>query len=453
MVPAPGGLPVVGHLAAFHRDRLGFLDACRATGGPVVRLRFARPTYLLLEPDDIGHVLVSYGSYAKTDRLTDGRGQRAVGGGVLVAREGDHRDKRRAVRQRPLGATARALCRARSRAHRPRHRRMAGRRPRRRVTRDGWSRERRDAGRDLRRGGRRGTRDDLRGDRGAPPEPRSKRAFPLPLPRAPPTRAAAAEAPGDRGARRRDRSEARRRSRLGPRRPRVDERLVCRRGARRGGVARRRRLRDRRAGARLVPARRRRGAGGPGTASRGGRPARRCAADGLRPRPAAYATACFEEAMRLRPPSWIVVRDVLREDSLPSGARLAPGARVYASQWVTHRDPRLHPEPERFDPERFLDGGQRGAPSTRTSRSAPGPRDCVGRGSRDARGCARSRTRRPAQSPSSRRHSRRGSTPGWCSALPAGCRWSSAGAETRGLQSARGGRHSRECAVRRSPCS
>ena len=39
MVPAPGGLPVVGHLAAFHRDRLGFLDACRATGGPVVRLR------------------------------------------------------------------------------------------------------------------------------------------------------------------------------------------------------------------------------------------------------------------------------------------------------------------------------------------------------------------------------------------------------------------------------
>ena len=88
----------MGHLAAFHRDRLGFLDACRATGGPVVRLRFARPTYLLLEPEDIGHVLVSYGAYAKTDRLTDGRGRRAVGGGVLVAREGAHRDQRRTVR-------------------------------------------------------------------------------------------------------------------------------------------------------------------------------------------------------------------------------------------------------------------------------------------------------------------------------------------------------------------
>jgi cytochrome P450 len=93
-----------------------------------------------------------------------------------------------------------------------------------------------------------------------------------------------------------------------------------------------------------------------------------------------FATACFEEAMRLRPPSWIVVRDVLREDALPSGARLAPGARVYASQWVTHRDPRLHPEPERFDPDRFLD--------ERAARRAvyayfpfgAGPRDCIGRG-------------------------------------------------------------------------
>ena len=101
--------------------------------------------------------------------------------------------------------------------------------------------------------------------------------------------------------------------------------------------------------------------------------------------------------MRLRPPSWIVVRDVLREDTLPSGARLAPGARVYASQWVTHRDPRLHPDPERFDPERFLDGG----PARRAVYAyfpfGAGPRDCIGRGLAMLEGCARPRTRRPAR--------------------------------------------------------
>ena len=126
-----------------------------------------------------------------------------------------------------------------------------------------------------------------------------------------------------------------------------------------------------------------------------------------------YATACFEEAMRLRPPSWIVVRDVLLEDVLPSGSRLAPGARVYASQWVTHRDPRLHPEPERFDPERFLDGG----PARRAVYAyfpfGAGPRDCIGRGLAMLEGALFSPASSSA-SPSSRQLRRRGSTPGWC---------------------------------------
>ena len=164
-----------------------------------------------------------------------------------------------------------------------------------------------------------------------------------------------------------------------------------------------------------------------------------------------YATACFEEAMRVRPPSWIVVRNVLREDTLPSGARLAPGARVYASQWVTHRDPRLHPEPERFDPERFLDGGAaRGAVYAYFPFGA-GPRDCIGRGLAMLEGALvlarvvqRISFEPPAQPP--RLDAGMGSVP------RAGCRWSRAGAETRGLQSARGGRHWCECVVRSSLC-
>ena len=377
VVPAPGGLPIVGHLAAFHRDRLGFLDACRATGGPVVHLRFARPTYLLLEPEDIGHVLVSYGTYAKTDRLTDGRGRRAVGGGVLVAREGIHRDKRRTVRH---VLSARRLERFGERivAHTDR-------------TVDGWPdgapvdvsgamvRLARDVMLDVVFGagdaeGRAtifaGIAERRRSlDRSAHSPFRFPGRLPLALR---PRRRRAIEALDDAIEARlaggldsvlADLSSTADASAAGARDEAVSLGVAGYETVGQGlawclhAVTEApevlRRLRDE-------------------VDLLGDTPPAASDLDRLR-----YATACFEEAMRVRPPSWIVVRNVLREDTLPSGARLAPGARVYASQWVTHRDPRLHPEPERFDPERFLDGGAaRGAVYAYFPFGA-GPRDCI----------------------------------------------------------------------------
>ena len=380
VVPAPGGLPIVGHLAAFHRDRLGFLDACRATGGPVVHLQFARPTYLLLEPEDIGHVLVSYGTYAKTDRLTDGRGRRAVGGGVLVAREGIHRDKRRTVRH---VLSARRLERFGERivAHTDR-------------TVDGWPD---GAPVDVS-----GAMVRLAGDVmldvvfGAGDAEGRATIF-----------AGIAERRRslDRSAHSPFRFPGRLPLALRPRRRRAIEALDDAIEARLAGgldsvLADLSSTADASAAGACDEAVSLGVAGyetvGQGLAwclhavteapevlrrlrdevdLLGDTPPAASDLDRLR-----YATACFEEAMRVRPPSWIVVRNVLREDTLPSGARLAPGARVYASQWVTHRDPRLHPEPERFDPERFLDGGAaRGAVYAYFPFGA-GPRDCIGRG-------------------------------------------------------------------------
>jgi hypothetical protein len=73
---APGGLPLVGHLPQFMRDRLGFLTRCAETDAAVALLRLDTDAYLLLDADDIKHVLESnHPNYDKTPRLTSARGR------------------------------------------------------------------------------------------------------------------------------------------------------------------------------------------------------------------------------------------------------------------------------------------------------------------------------------------------------------------------------------------
>lgn len=69
----------------------------------------------------------------------------------------------------------------------------------------------------------------------------------------------------------------------------------------------------------------------------------------------AEASAIFSEALRLYPPTWLVVREARTGDQLPSGLPVNEGQTCYLSQWVTHRDERYHPGAERFDPGRLLE--------------------------------------------------------------------------------------------------
>ena len=71
-----------------------------------------------------------------------------------------------------------------------------------------------------------------------------------------------------------------------------------------------------------------------------------------------YATAVVRESLRLYPPTWLFARICLAGDSLPSGAHLPAGGKVYLCPWLVHRNPRLWPEPERFDPSRFESGAR-----------------------------------------------------------------------------------------------
>ena len=48
------------------------------------------------------------------------------------------------------------------------------------------------------------------------------------------------------------------------------------------------------------------------------------------------------------------------------------------SQWVMHRDPRYYDEPERFNPDRWLNESTRGMPKFAYFPFGGGPRTCIG---------------------------------------------------------------------------
>jgi cytochrome P450 len=66
-----------------------------------------------------------------------------------------------------------------------------------------------------------------------------------------------------------------------------------------------------------------------------------------------YTDRVFAEALRLYPPGWAIARTAKNTTRLFNFV-VRRGSVVLMSPYVTHRNPRLWPEPERFDPDRFL---------------------------------------------------------------------------------------------------
>ncbi len=96
----------------------------------------------------------------------------------------------------------------------------------------------------------------------------------------------------------------------------------------------------------------------------------------------AYCEAVFAEAMRLYPPAWLIGREAL-EDVEIGGYTIPKGSVVFVSPFVMHRDARFFPEPQRFNPERWLEDGKRAKPGAWPAKTAffpfgGGPRRCIG---------------------------------------------------------------------------
>jgi len=90
-----------------------------------------------------------------------------------------------------------------------------------------------------------------------------------------------------------------------------------------------------------------------------------------------YTRAVLAESMRLFPPAYSVVR-VCTERSDLGGHTIEAGWSVATSSYLAHHDPRWWPEPERFDPERWLGPDQHSRRKMTYFPFGAGTRICIG---------------------------------------------------------------------------
>lgn len=350
--PGPRGVPVLGSLPEFWRDRLAFLTSCRRQHGRTVRIRLGRPALLLNEPVDIEHVLVTGSErYEKSWQNTQAIGKRFYGKALFSAKQPAHLPMRRAVNpafhRLAMGAYADAVAAEAENL-------VAGWKDG--STADVWGEMRRYAQNAL-------VRAVFGPAATIPEEPlgaavRRRREFlgryfdrQWLLPHLWP-------GSGARAFRRAD-AEVR---------LRVDEFLH--RPAPEGSIYHALTQLDMSPAAMRAEILELLNSGYETTSealtwglvclAQDPAVADRLAAEaGPGPLPPQkllelhYAEQCFAETLRLYPPSWLFVRAAVQEDRLPSGCRVAHGAKILLSPYLAQRDPEFYPDPERFDPERF----------------------------------------------------------------------------------------------------
>ncbi|MFS4092417.1 cytochrome P450 [Streptomyces sp. AF1A] len=90
-----------------------------------------------------------------------------------------------------------------------------------------------------------------------------------------------------------------------------------------------------------------------------------------------YTQAVVREVLRLHPPSWLLTRRVARQTQL-ADYTVEAGATMLVCPYTAHRDPREHPEPDRFRPERWLDDADPPAKPGAFLSFGTGPHGCEG---------------------------------------------------------------------------
>ena len=90
-----------------------------------------------------------------------------------------------------------------------------------------------------------------------------------------------------------------------------------------------------------------------------------------------WTTACFQESMRCFPPAWAIPRVAIRDDVI-DGHRIPRDATVIVPVHAIHHDARWWPDPEVFDPNRFMGDNARGHHRSAYLPFGGGRRICIG---------------------------------------------------------------------------
>lgn len=90
-----------------------------------------------------------------------------------------------------------------------------------------------------------------------------------------------------------------------------------------------------------------------------------------------YTWRVLHETLRMYPPAWLLTRTTVRETEL-AGHRLPEGAIVMYSPYMMGHNPALFPDPEHFDPDRWLPERAKDIPRGAMVPFSAGSRKCIG---------------------------------------------------------------------------
>lgn len=91
-----------------------------------------------------------------------------------------------------------------------------------------------------------------------------------------------------------------------------------------------------------------------------------------------YARRVVDETLRMNSAAWQTMRHAV-EDDVIDGYRIPAGSGIYININTLHRHPEYWPDPERFDPDRFLPEAVARRPRNAFVPFGVGPRNCIGK--------------------------------------------------------------------------